>query len=800
MKSLDDRPFEFLKPGQSPAAASSVPSVSAAVMPTVNDEAPPREFDVIQIAFRHKWLLLIGLIGGLSLGQIAFVKLGPEYNAVAQILVSQRAQVPIKDSLETAWEGRGEHIAIIKSPMLVSKAIEKGELTKLPTLATSKEPIEDILDCLDVKRTAGQDNSFLNVFEIKFRNKQASDARTVVNAIILAYRDYIADSQQEVTSELSKQVHRMNDDLAKQIDDQQRELIEFRKNAPLLWLSAPGDKRQPGDVTNLHQERVVEIEKDRRLNLIRRADINGKIKALQQSIDEGKPREELENLVRLLIATSQPASGQAATGTVNGSSILGTNQADQASSQLLPLLLEEQKLLRDYSDDHPDVSNVRKSIAKVKQFYEARGVALPELLGRDAKEHKVDFIEGYLSFLKQQIDEIDHKDRELTTIYEAESKNVRDVVKFMVEDQARSEVLDRLKSQWNAIVSSVGSLDLTRDNKGYTMKLLAPVREEWSLKRYLKIVGAATAFVLGLCAGLVFLREWRDTTVKSVEDLRKLLSGTSVLGSVPRFDVHSADFDPDVPLQPSLCYFHRPGSAEAESYRSIRTALLVGLDKHQKVIQVTSPEPGDGKSTFVSNLAIAFAQSGKRVLLLDADLRRPTVHRLFHARQEIGTTEVIAGEIQFLNGIQQCLVPNLWLLSSGTNPSNPAETLATERFDRLLRQAREEFDIVLVDTPPMLVVSDPCIVAPRTDGLLLIARTNKNTRVALRQTKSLITQHGIKLLGVIANAVERSANSQYGYGDANSYAEYLQPDRPAMRSIKPQFLFRILRHTSIKAN
>ncbi len=799
---INDKPFEFLKSAdQNPTDQSSAEQTPDQLARRTSgrrvadqpfefmktavraiEEAPPREFDFAQIAARYKWFVLLGLIGGLVLGHAAFTKLGPEYNAVAQILVTRQAQVPTRESFSQSIlsEGRGEHVAIIKSPMIVGKAIESGHLDQLPTLQKSDDPIEDILDGLEVKRTAGQDSSTLNVFEIKYRNKQRDDAKAVVNAIIAAYQDYILETKQEATSELSQQITKMDGELAKQIEQKQKDLLEFRKDAPLWWRSAPGEQRQPGDVTNVHQERVVDIERDRRLNLLRRAEINGKIRALESAIDENPSRDELEGVVRLLIATSQAASGAQA-GANGANPLLGPNPTELASTQLLPLLIEEQKLLRDYADDHPDVANVRRSIAKLKEFYEARGVSLTELAGRDGRGQKIDVVAGYMRFLKQQLEEVDHKDTELTRIYESESKEVKGVVKFMVEDQARSEELDRLKTQWNAIVNNISHLDLTRDSQDYSMKLLAPVREEWSFKRYLKIVGAATAFVLGLCLGIVFLREWRDTTVKTVSDVRKLIDGAQVLGSVPEFAVDRSDFDPEVPLEPSLCYFHRPGSAEAESYRAIRTALFAGLDSRQKVIQVSSPEPGDGKSTCIANLAIALAQSGKRVLLLDADLRRPTIHHLFHARHEIGTADVLSGEIQLENAVQASPVANLWLLTAGYNPPNPAETLSSARFEHLLSVARGEFDFILIDTPPLLAVSDPCIVSPRTDGLLLVVRTNKNSRVALRQANQLIRQHGINLLGVVANAVEHAAGEYSTY--SGNYAEYLQP---AQRPVQPQ--------------
>ncbi|MBC7820243.1 MAG: polysaccharide biosynthesis tyrosine autokinase, partial [Planctomycetaceae bacterium] len=720
-----DKPFEFMDPSAPPEATDvqgrqrtgrrngDQPFEFMNTFTPTTDEAPPREFDFVQIANQYKWFLLMGLLGGLALGQVAFNRLGPEYNAVAQILVSRQAQVPARESLTQSLqsEGRGEHVAVIDSPLIVGEAIERGKLNELPTLQRSSDPVEDILEGLDVKRTAGQDNSTLNVIEIKYRNKQPADARAVVNAIIAAYDDYLAESPKSASNKLSRQISQMNDELEKKIEQKQGELLEFRKDAPLLWRTAPGDKRQPGDVTNVHQERALAIERDRTINVLRRVEINGKLQALQAAIDQGQSHEELESVVRLLIATSQAAGGGQAAAGANGPNALlgGPNPVELAANQLLPLLIEEQKLLRDYSDDHPDVVNVRRSIAKLKEFYQARGVSLTELTGRDGKGQKIDVVAGYMQFLKQQLEELDHRDAEMAKLYNSETRAVKDITKFMVDDQYLSDELERLKAQWNAIVSNVSQLDMTRDSQDYSMKLLAPVREEWSLKRYLKIVGAATGFVLAIFGGIIFLRELRDTTIKSLTDIRKLIDGAQVLGSVPQFDAGLVEFDPDLPLQPSLCYFHRPGSVEAEAYRNVRTALFVGLNPKQKVIQVSSPEPGDGKSTFISNLAIALAQSGKRVLLLDADLRRPTIHRLFHARQELGTTDVLSGEIQLINAVQECPVPNLWLLTAGFSPSNPAETLSSPRFDSLLTEARREFDFVLVDSPPLLVVSDPCI-------------------------------------------------------------------------------------------
>jgi capsular exopolysaccharide synthesis family protein len=233
------------------------------------------------------------------------------------------------------------------------------------------------------------------------------------------------------------------------------------------------------------------------------------------------------------------------------------------------------------------------------------------------------------------------------------------------------------------------------------------------------------------------------------------------------------------PLQAALCYYHRPGSIEAEAYRSVRTAFNVCVNSSQKVIQVTSPEPGDGKSTLISNLAIAIAQSGRRVLLVDSDLRKPTLHRMFGLRQSIGVTDVVNGEVDLLTAAQPTLVGQLSVLTSGEVPGRPAELLASQDYTRLLSVAEQEFDCVLVDTPPLLVVSDPCIVSPKTHGLILVLRLQKNSRAAAQRATELIETNHIQVLGVVVNGSEEARD---GYEYRTEYGDYLSDSKPLQKT------------------
>src|SRR5262249_37980389 len=203
---------------------------------------------------------------------------------------------------------------------------------------------------------------------------------------------------------------------------------------------------------------------------------------------------------------------------------------------------------------------------------------------------------------------------------------------------------------------------------------------------------------------------------------------------------------PPVELDGALIEYHKPRSPEAEAYRAVRTALYFNTHgERHKVVQVTSPNMGDGKSTVIANVAVAIAQSGRKVILIDADLRRPRAHRIFGLTARKGLAQVIAGTAELVEAVQPTVVPNLSVLPCGARPADPSELLTLPRFADLLEELRETYDYVLVDTPPLLAVSDPCAVAPRVDGVVLTIRVSKNGRPAAERACDMLA--GLKGLG-----------------------------------------------------
>ncbi|MGG1634066.1 capsular biosynthesis protein [Paenibacillus sp. FSL A5-0031] len=211
-----------------------------------------------------------------------------------------------------------------------------------------------------------------------------------------------------------------------------------------------------------------------------------------------------------------------------------------------------------------------------------------------------------------------------------------------------------------------------------------------------------------------------------------------------------------------------PRSPISESYRALRTNIeFSSIDEKLQVLMVSSAGPGEGKSTTITNLAVTFAQSEKKVVLIDADLRKPTAHHTFSISNRYGLSSIISQQCSLEEGIQVTDIPNLDVITSGAIPPNPAEMMGSKRMTATIEQLRQMYDIVLIDTPPLLAVTDAQIVATKSDGVILVVDQGKVKRdIASKAVKNLESVNA-RILGVVLNNVKRKANEEayyYYYG------------------------------------
>jgi polysaccharide biosynthesis transport protein len=266
-------------------------------------------------------------------------------------------------------------------------------------------------------------------------------------------------------------------------------------------------------------------------------------------------------------------------------------------------------------------------------------------------------------------------------------------------------------------------------------------------------LGGLLGILLGV--GTVLILEATNKSVKTVEEAKRLLD-YPLLGTIPLLDKKSALELKDLP---ELTVLNHPYSGISSSFEMLQTNLGLSSDKNLKIIVVSSSIPGEGKSFVCANLAVAMAQLGRKVLLIDGDMRGPRQQEVWQVMNLRGLSNVLVGQVELENATQEALV-TMEILTSGTLPPNPLALLDSQKMENLVKEVSKKYDFVIIDAPPLTAVADPLTIGKFVDGILLVVRPGVATRETLKTTKSLLEQSGTKVLGMIANGI----TTESGYG------------------------------------
>jgi capsular exopolysaccharide synthesis family protein len=278
------------------------------------------------------------------------------------------------------------------------------------------------------------------------------------------------------------------------------------------------------------------------------------------------------------------------------------------------------------------------------------------------------------------------------------------------------------------------------------------------------ILGALAGLILA--CGLAALLEYLDDTVKSPDEV-EAAAGLTTLGGVARFH------RPRSPEAGLIATRHRHPVAEA--YRMLRTNVQFStLEQSAQTLLVTSANPGEGKTTTVANLALVMAQAGKRVIAVDSDLRRPSLHRFFGVGNGTGlTTLLLSGEPELDGCLKPTAFDNLWVLPSGPQPPNPSELLGSRRLESVLQTLKQSADVIVMDSPPALAVADASILASRVDGTLLVVDSGHTRAGSLTRAKEALGRAKTNLMGAVLNKLTQRGRDyyyyRYYYGDAEGH-------------------------------
>jgi non-specific protein-tyrosine kinase len=289
---------------------------------------------------------------------------------------------------------------------------------------------------------------------------------------------------------------------------------------------------------------------------------------------------------------------------------------------------------------------------------------------------------------------------------------------------------------------------------------------------------ALLAAVVGLmvAAGIIFLVEFLDDTIRDPQEITRRW-GIPIMGMIVSYKSSKGE---------ALITVRHPRSPVSEAFRSLRTNLqFAGIDTPVRTLLVTSPSPADGKTTIVANLASVIAQSGQNVVMVDADLRRPRIHRMFQLSNRVGLTDqFIRTQDRFDGALKSTEVAHLHAITSGNLPPNPSELLSSGRMSEILKLLRDQFNTVIVDSPPTLLVTDAMVLASRVDGVLLVVKPSVTKWAALRQSIEQLQRVKANLLGIVVNDVNIGRSRYYyyrgyykqKYGKGYHYAENDAPE------------------------
>ncbi|WP_315305374.1 CpsD/CapB family tyrosine-protein kinase [Enterococcus devriesei] len=226
----------------------------------------------------------------------------------------------------------------------------------------------------------------------------------------------------------------------------------------------------------------------------------------------------------------------------------------------------------------------------------------------------------------------------------------------------------------------------------------------------------------------------------------------------------------EIPEAVSLITLVDKSSPVSERYRTVRTNIQFAssADRQIKTLVVTSSGPGEGKSTTSANLAVVFANSGQSVLLVDADMRKSTVHKTFQLANNVGLSNVLSSDMGVKEAVQRSVVPNLYVMTSGPKAPNPSELLGSTRMDQLIMELRDSYDFIIFDMPPIVAVTDAQIMASKADGTLLVVRENVTRKDSLQKARELLSMVNANVLGAVFNgSTDENDQGYYYYGTDN---------------------------------
>ena len=720
--------------------------------PALGWDQMPREphlLDYLIVLRKHQWMILTFLLTVVTVVTIASFKMKPVYTASARVEVDRENPnaLPFQDNnsfdmyidLENYIETQTE---ILRSETLAMKTIRSMDLTRYPEFGGNPEEMLDagpnqkeppilaaFLGSLSVKRVPNS-----RLVEVQFEAEDPELAAQVVNTHLQNYVEENFKSRYDATTQASNFLSAELEELRIKMEKSEDAQVAYERQNQ-IWMVDANQNTTTQKLEDLSKSLTdVQTELSKREATYELAHSPG-----SESLDAIQGNPEIQDLVKKKSDLEQ--------------------QYTEALSQTGPNYPKVQDLAAQIKDVDTQLSERMKAIVDQidSDFHESQARAA--LLERDLNHQET---------LSNQL---------------AEKLVQYNILKHDAESN---------KELYDGLLQKLKEAGISAGLRTSNIRIVDPALVPSAPTRPQKARNILLAFLVGIVGGigLAFFREYLDNTVKSPDDIQ-VLSGLPSLTVVPAFangNGHHqlAKVSKHIGLggkreesRVQVISVEHPKSVVSEAFRALRTALLLSqADRPPQVVLVTSALPQEGKTTAASNLAVTLAQLGDRTLLIDADLRKPGIHRALNLPdgRELGLSSYLAG----VSPLHDIIVPheaieNLDAIPTGPIPPNPADLLSSHRMSEAIEELRKQYKFVVIDSPPIMAATDAVILSALTDGVLLVVWSGETPKEAFTRSHDLLSAVKGRLLGVILNAVDSGAPDyyysyryypySYGYGE-----------------------------------
>lgn len=687
------------------------------------------------------------------LGGLYYATATRYYSAKAALLMMQTELDETRSVMTTpALEQRSlmqtfENVA--RSPKVLEAALAK--LRPQDRIDLADAPKESAVAILKGNVTTDT-ISATNILEISYRSKDPVVAVNVLNAIVDAYLEFLDKTHKGTAAEISRVLTKEHANLTQQLQRKQDELVRARSFFGDLSSS------ENGEVLNPIIKRAMYFTDE--LNQIqrKRIELQASLAAIQSAVRNG------EDLQQHVISVASTVGNELM---LRGFGLSATDTRRQ--NDLQEILLADQAELRAMQgclgQAHPQMVAKREKIRLAEEYLREYHVRSAEVVTRLQGSQLGPML---LRMVQQKLSETMQQEQSLQAQFETSRTEAVEMNGRLATLEILRHDVQRLRDLGDALVKQIASIDLKQDGQEVRAALIdqpVPVNQPTSPNlNFVILVVLMSGSGIGFSA--VCVLDLLDDRFRSVEDMQRQL-GVPVLALIRQLKVvETSGLD-------SLQAHIHPTSAESEAFRTLRTALAL-TDEHLRRLVVTSSEPGDGKTTVLANLAVCYAQSGKRTLLIDADMRRPGLTNLFEMRHLEGLSSILRHDVAVAESAVALMQPsgieNLDVLPCGIRPTNPAELLAGAKFTELIDWTMGVYDRVFIDSPPALATSDAAVIGRQVDGVVMVVQPEKNRRHAVMRAVDGLLSLRIPLLGIVLNRVGADNDrGYYGYGSGYGY-------------------------------